>query len=161
MQLRKAFKAAGFAAAAALVAGAAIVPAATTLTHFDRANTRFATCLAQQTGGESNRLLGTVTDLEGKTVYHDPVIRTYGTEILGRRAGAIIADVGGASNYLTATLKADNKGGHATAFDYVRLAGIPVLSKTWGRGNLTPHPAQTQLGAYVDICANSGWVLHN
>lgn len=161
MQSRKIFSAVakGAAAVAAfgMVAGVVI-----TATHFDRANTRFANCLAQQTGGESNRLLGTVTDIEGTVVYIDPILRPYGTDLLGRRAGAIIPKVENGINTLSVVFEKGAEGAQAytAKVDYMRLAGKPVFSGTWGRGDILPNMRQQQLASYALHCANTDWVLH-
>ncbi len=141
------------------MAGVALVaslPGAIGLTSIDPANQRYAACLADQTGGKAE--LGRVTDAFGGTAFIDPVLRPHGTDMLGRRPGAIIA-ARGAPDTLSLVLKIDGNG-YKADLDYVRVAGqvVPGLSGTWGKGDIAPNAEQVQLANFAQFCANRPWV---
>lgn len=139
---------------AVALAAAVIAPAGYTALRYERANDRYATCLAQNTGGKAG--LFSITDLEGNKVASFPLYRTYGLEKIGVRAG-VIANAQTAKDDLVMVLDKTDAGvkGH---FDFVRIAGKPIPAGTWGRSAAVPDASQSAVGAYAQICANSMWV---
>lgn len=139
---------------AVALAAAVIAPAGYTALRYERANNRYATCLAQHTGGAAG--LFSITDLEGNKVAAFPLLRTYGLEKIGVRAG-VIARAQTAKDDLVHVLDKTGSGikGH---FDFVRIAGTSIPTGTWGKGDPVPDASQSAVGAYAQICANSIWV---
>ena len=139
---------------AAALAAVAVTPLGYTALRYERANNRYATCLAQNTGGTAG--LFSITDLEGNRVASFPLLRTYGLEKIGVRAG-VIAHAQTAKDDLVHVLDKTDMGvkGH---FDFVRIVGKPIPTGTWGRSAAVPDASQSAVGAYAQICANSAWV---
>lgn len=125
------------------------------LPHQGFVNHRFATCMAERIGGEVR--LGTITDHWGKTVAVDPLLKTYGMEMLGRRAGVTIPPQNG-KDILAYLLHKTEDGTYKGSWDFTRIAGKPLPTGTWGRSDIVPSVEQQHVANIADYCANNTWV---
>ncbi|PZQ47691.1 MAG: hypothetical protein DI551_02710 [Micavibrio aeruginosavorus] len=143
------------AVAAVALAAAVVVPAGYTGLRYERNNNRYATCLAQNLGGEAGMF--SITNLEGKTAALFPLYRTHGLEHVGVRTG-VIANTQNNRDDLALVLTKTADGSFRGHWDFVKIGGQNLPRGTYGRGDPLPDASQMMVGHIAEFCANTRWV---